>query len=95
MDNKKIKFIPPRNDRMFKAVFTKNISCLKELVSSLTEIPLEDMSDLKIMNPELPVTNKDSKMPRLDMYLKVNNKLVNIEIQLCEEKDFINRSLYY
>lgn len=95
MKKEDIDFIPPKNDRMFKAVFTKNKNCLKEFVSSLTEIPLDEMENLIISNSELHITDKNSKMPRLDLLVKIKDKIINIEIQLCKTKDFIDRSLYY
>ena len=95
MDDENKNFIPPKNDRMFKAIFTENINCLKEFVSSLAGIPKGEMTDVKISNPELPISNKNSKMPRLDLVVELKDKIVNIEIQLCKTKDFVNRSLYY
>lgn len=95
MDDENKKFIPPKNDRMFKAVFTENKNCLKEFVSSLTEIPLDEMENLILSNSELHITDKNSKMPRLDLLVKTKDKIINIEIQLCKTQGFIDRSLYY
>ena len=95
MDDENKNFIPPKNDRMFKAVFTENKNCLKEFVSSLTEIPLDEMENLIVSNSELHITDNNSKMPRLDLLAKTKDKIINIEIQLCKTQDFIDRSLYY
>lgn len=95
MNKNNIDFIPPKNDRMFKAVFMENKNCLKEFVSSLAEIPIGEMENLIISNSELSITDKTSKMPRLDLLVKTKDKIINIEIQLCKTKDFVDRSLYY
>ena len=95
MKKEDIDFIPPKNDRMFKAVFMENKNCLKEFVSSLADIPIEEMKNLQISNSELPIANKNSKMPRLDLVVELKNKIINIEIQLCSTKDFVDRSLFY
>ena len=95
MDDENKDFIPPKNDRMFKSVFMENKNCLKEFVSSLADIPIEEMKNLQISNSELPIANKNSKMPRLDLVVELENKIINIEIQLCSTKDFVDRSLFY
>lgn len=48
---------------------------------------------MKTTNPELPPESLEGKFSRLDLNLKVNNRLVNVEIQVKNEPDYRDRTL--
>ena len=48
---------------------------------------------MKITNPELPPESLEGKFSRLDLNLKVDNRLVNVEIQVKNEPDYRDRTL--
>ncbi len=50
---------------------------------------------MKTTNPELPPDYLEGKFSRLNLNLKVNNRLVNVEIQVKNEPDYRDRTLFY
>ncbi len=82
-------------DIIFKKIFTENADMLHEFVADILEIPSESIQEITIRNQELAPENLDGKFSRLDLNLKVDNVLVNVEIQLKGEADFRDRALFY
>ena len=82
-------------DIIFKKIFTENADMLHEFVADILEIPSESIQEITIRNQELSPENFDGKFSRLDLNLKVDNVLVNVEIQLKGETDFRDRALFY
>lgn len=64
-------------------------------MSSLLDIPPESIKEITISNPELPPETVASKFSRLDLSLNVNDKLVNVEIQVKIDNDYRDRTLFY
>ena len=82
-------------DIIFKKFFTENVDMLYSFVASMLDIPQESISENKITNPELPPESLEGKFSRLDLNLKVDNRLVNVEIQVKNEPDYRDRTLFY
>ena len=82
-------------DIIFKKFFTENVDMLYSFVASMLDIPQESISEIKITNPELPPESLEGKFSRLDLNLKVDNRLVNVEIQVKNEPDYRDRTLFY
>ena len=82
-------------DIIFKKFFTENVDMLYSFVASMLDVPLESISEIKITNPELPPESLEGKFSRLDLNLKVDNRLVNVEIQVKNEPDYRDRTLFY
>ncbi|MBQ5332475.1 MAG: Rpn family recombination-promoting nuclease/putative transposase [Oscillospiraceae bacterium] len=68
---------------------------LYSFVSSMLDIPLESISEIKITNPELPPETVSGKFSRLDLNMKVDDRLVNVEIQVKNDNDYRDRTLFY
>ncbi len=68
---------------------------LHSFVASMLEIPQERIKEIKITNPELPPETLTGKFSRLDLSLKVDDKLVNVEIQVKNDADYRDRTLFY
>jgi len=83
------------NDILFKTFFVKNEDLLKGLVSELLNIPYESIEQLTITNPEMPPDVMGDKFCRLDINMTVNGQRVDLEIQVSNEGDYPERSLYY
>ena len=83
------------NDILFKLLFTKYPELLKKLVAVLLRIPLGSIKDFEITNPEIPPELMEGKFCRLDISMKVNGHLVDLEVQVKDEGDFPERALYY
>ncbi|MDR0936034.1 MAG: threonylcarbamoyl-AMP synthase [Oscillospiraceae bacterium] len=83
------------NDLLFKVMFSKNKELLKRLVAALLSIEFEAITEFNVISPELPSALVDGKFCRLDINMTVNEKRVNLEVQVENEKNFPERSLFY
>ena len=43
--------VPAKNDVVFKSLFVKHTDILKNFISDVLDIPLEEITKLKILNP--------------------------------------------
>lgn len=80
---------------IFKKLFTENKDMLHSFVASMLDVPQESISDIVITNPELPPETLAGKFSRLDLSLKVDDRLVNVEIQVKNDTDYRDRTLFY
>ena len=87
--------ISAKLDIIFKKLFTENEDMLHSFVASMLELPPESIEEIKITNTELPPETFSGKFSRLDLSLKVDNRLVNVEIQVKNEPDYRDRTLFY
>lgn len=86
----------PKNDYMFKAVCQTNTYALEGLLAALLCIRQEEIAELKILNPIQLGSSVDEKDCVLDVRVKLNNDhIINIEMQVLFQKDWIDRSLVY
>jgi len=83
------------NDILFKILFTQYQDLLKRLVAELLSIPYESIGEFVVNNSEIPPDVKGEKFCRLDINMTVNGQRVDLEIQVEDEKDYPERSLYY
>ena len=83
-----------KSDVLFKMLFIKNTNLLKRLLSTLLEIPYENIDNFIIRNTEIPPEEIGKKFCRLDINMTVNDVLVSIEIQVANEGNYKDRSLY-
>jgi len=82
-------------DTLFKMLFVKYPDLLKKLVADLLEINYDGIKDFVIINPEIPPDSLGDKFCRLDINMLVDEQRVDIEIQVSNEGDYPERSLYY
>ena len=82
-------------DIIFKKIFTENKDMLTSFISSILDIPIESISEIEITNPELPPETLSGKFSRLDLSMKFDGRLVNVEIQVKNEPDYRDRTLFY
>ena len=82
-------------DTLFKILFVKNQDLLRSLVAALLGISRKSIRELTIANPEILPENLKGKFVRLDIHMNIGGKLVDLEIQVENEGDFPERSLYY
>ncbi len=90
-----MEIIKPKLDIVFKALFTKNSDLLKCFVADILDIPRNDITELIVDNPNIYPDAKGGKESQLDLKLRVDDKLVNVEIQLCNTGNFKDRVVYY
>jgi len=85
-----------KNDILVKMLFAvKYPDLLKRLVAVLLGIQYESIEQFEIRNPEMPPEEIGNKFCRLDINMKVNGRLTDLEIQVKKEHDFAERSLFY
>ncbi|GHV49179.1 transposase [Synergistales bacterium] len=84
-----------KNDTLFKMLFVKYPDLLKRLVSELLDIAFESIGQFVITNPEMPPESIGDKFCRLDINMTVNGQRVDLEIQVSDEGDYPERSLFY
>ncbi|MDR2898492.1 MAG: Rpn family recombination-promoting nuclease/putative transposase, partial [Spirochaetaceae bacterium] len=80
---------------MFKMVFSKNPPLLKRFTASLLGIHVDSISKFEIHNSEIAPEAVKDKFCRLDINMTVNEKVIDLEIQVDDEGDYPERSLYY
>lgn len=87
----------PKNDVIFKVLFGTNEDILKSFLSDILEIPIETITEIRVLNSELPPNHLDGKVPRLDINLHISNpdRNINIEMQVVKEDDYADRVMYY
>jgi predicted transposase/invertase (TIGR01784 family) len=83
------------NDILFKLIFSRNKDLLKKLVADLLGIQHESITDFHVTNPEMPPEVMGDKFCRLDINMTVNGQITDLELQVDDEGDYPERSLYY
>ena len=84
-------------DVIFKRIFgdEKNSDIIAAMLSALLEIPRDSIKSIEIANVEIPPEYYDQKFSRLDLRLNVDDRIVNVEMQVNYEFDFRERTLFY
>ena len=88
--------IPVTNDYIFKKIFSKkgNESILKDFLIAILEIPIEKIEVQAEVSLEKQL--EENKLGRLDILAILNDDtIVNIEVQVLNPSNFIERTLYY
>ncbi|MDR1001469.1 MAG: Rpn family recombination-promoting nuclease/putative transposase [Clostridiales bacterium] len=83
------------DDTLFKSLFVKYPHLLKRLVAELLEIAIDSIGQFEITNPEIPPESLRDKFCRLDINMTVDGQRVDLEIQVQDEGDFPERTLFY
>jgi predicted transposase/invertase (TIGR01784 family) len=84
------------NDYMFKIVLESNIEILKALICALLHLSTTDIISIDIRNPIIPGKSIGEKNFILDIKVILNNNtVINIEMQLNNLGNWIDRSLNY
>jgi predicted transposase/invertase (TIGR01784 family) len=94
MENRIIKL---KLDVIFKAMFGRkdNEGLLADFLSKMLEIPRESIRNIIMDNVELLPDHYADKFSRVDLKMQVDERVVNVELQICDESNFRERTLYY
>jgi len=84
-----------RTDTLFKILFTKYEDLLKRLVAELLGIKYDDIEQFIIINPDISPEELGKKFCRLDINMVVNGQKVDLEVQVADEGNYPERSLFY
>ncbi|MDR2733750.1 MAG: Rpn family recombination-promoting nuclease/putative transposase [Spirochaetota bacterium] len=83
------------DDMLFKMLFVWYPDLLKRLVAALLGIRVENIEQFDITNSEILPEAIGDKFCRLDINMTVDRQRVDLEIQVADEGDYPERSLYY
>ena len=75
-------------------LFVKYPELLKKLVAELLSIQYTDIEQFNIRNPEIPPEAMGDKFCRLDINMIINEQRVDLEIQVEDEGNYPERSLF-
>jgi predicted transposase/invertase (TIGR01784 family) len=89
------KFYAMTRDTVFKLMFVNHPQLLKNLVAEFLNLKLDDITEFYITNPELYPEELGKKFSRLDIHMIVNGQRVDLEVQVEDEGNYPERSLYY
>lgn len=90
-----LSFIPLTYDGMFKGVFKTNLEILKLFILSQLKLDIDPgMCKIELLDTELPKVNKREYQKTVDIYVRIDNVFVNIEINReyfreVEKRNFI------
>ena len=84
-----------KTDTLFKILFVKYPDLLKRLVAELLNIQLASIGEFIITNTEIPPEALKEKFCRLDIHMTVNEQHVDLEVQVNDEHDYPERTLFY
>ena len=88
-------FHPLKDDVLFKKVFLSNKNLLKNFLAVNLDIDENSIKYLEYLNAELPPEFAEKKLCKLDLLVKLNDSLINVEIQ-CRKAEFIEeRAITY
>ena len=85
----------PKLDPVFKALFRNNQPLLKAMLEALLDYPEGSIQYLEILSPEIAPDKADNKTGFMDMKIKVDDTIVNVEIQLHTQDSYRERALFY
>jgi predicted transposase/invertase (TIGR01784 family) len=84
------------NDYMFKIVLESNTEILKSLICALLHLLATDIISIEIKNPIIPGKSVGDKGFVLDINVLLNNNtIINLEMQLKNLGNWVDRSLDY
>jgi predicted transposase/invertase (TIGR01784 family) len=84
-----------KTDILFKLLFCKYPDLLKQLISRLLGIQLKSIGEFLITNPEMPPESLGDKFCRLDINMTVDGQRVDLEVQVDDEGNYPERTLFY
>ena len=82
------------HDLLFKMLFVKYPDLLRKLVAVLLDISYDSITEFTIANPEIPPETLGDKFCRLDINMTVNGQRIDLEVQVENEGNYPERSLF-
>ncbi|MCL1987747.1 MAG: Rpn family recombination-promoting nuclease/putative transposase [Firmicutes bacterium] len=83
-----------KSDILFKMLFVRYPELLQRLVAALLSIPLISIDGFIVENSEIPPEEVGTKFCRLDIRMTVAGKHINLEIQVQNEGNFLERTMF-
>lgn len=97
MQTREERIVTLKLDVIFKRVFgdAKHKSIITRFIADLLELQPESIRAIYMDNIELTPEYLNQKFSRLDLKLQVDNRIVNVEMQVNFEPHFRERTLFY
>lgn len=87
--------IKAKLDVVFKKLFTSDNEVLKAFIGDILDIPIGEIKKIEVLNPNILPAAVDGKQSQLDLNMLVDDKIINVEIQLQNKGDYKDRAVYY
>ncbi len=87
--------ISAKLDIIFKKLFLSDLDVLTDFIGALLDIPKGGIQNLEVLNPELLPAYYEGKQGQLDIKMMVDEKIVNVELQMQNKGDYKDRTLFY
>ena len=89
--------IDPKIDVIFRALFTNEIECLKDLVNSVIHFPIDkEITEIEVLDSHLLPNSIDDKLAIMDIKAKSRDGYqFNIEMQVRNYPSYSERALFY
>jgi len=84
-----------KSDVLFKMLFIEHQLLLKRLVAVLLGISIDSITKFQPINTEMPPEEIGKKFCRLDILMLVDDRKVNLEIQVQDKGNYPERSMFH
>lgn len=83
-------------DDVFRRIFANpnKLERAADLISAILELPVEGVNDLVLLNDELAPDLHGGKSCRLDLFIRFNGRLVNVELQHGHSAGYFKRNFF-
>jgi predicted transposase/invertase (TIGR01784 family) len=81
-------------DIIFKKMFIENTDLLHDFLAAMLEMPLDAIKDIEVKNPEILPDAIEGKLSRMDIKMRVDDRVINAEMQISYEPDYRDRALF-
>ena len=90
-----MKYLSPKLDIVFKKMFgdVNNSDMLRDLVKAY--LGVDATGKFELSNTEITPVELDRKFARLDLKISTRTEVIDIEVQIANQPDYNDRSIYY
>lgn len=94
--DEKMDMIPLSYDLVFKSIFKLNLNLLVDFLNASLKIEIAKDDKIRILDSELPVTNKNERKKMIDIIVSINDKIfIDIEMNRSKFEYVMERNFNY
>ena len=94
--DEKMDMIPLSYDLVFKSIFKLNLNLLVDFLNTSLKIEIAKDDKIRILDSELPVTNKNERKKMIDIIVSINDKIfIDIEMNRSKFEYVMERNFNY
>ena len=94
--DEKMDMIPLSYDLVFKNVFKLNLNLLVDLLNASLKMEISKDDKIRILDSELPITNKNERKKMVDIIVSINDKIfIDIEMNRSKFEYVMERNFNY